>query len=241
MHMKKIFTLIILGAVMSTSQVHAALPQVSETAEFNSTIERIHPAVVTILIYKQTSSGHRRKNIGAGSGFAFTYDGYILTNKHVVDTKDGQYTVLLSNGIEKNTNVVYRDPVNDVAILKVEEPFKTIAFFGNSSELKVGQSIASIGNALNANGKLESSTAQGTVSAFNKTVVAKGNEGTRKLTGLMETTAHIIEGYSGGPLIDRDGKVMGINVAKNLNVTNSSFIIPIDSVKESVRTFFNTP
>lgn len=92
--------------------------------------------------------GTRPQQVGAGTGFLIQSDGYILTNRHVVDDEQAEYIALFSNGEKKTAKVVYRDENNDVAILKIDESGYFAIPLGNSSELKLGQTVVAIGNAL---------------------------------------------------------------------------------------------
>lgn len=184
-----------------------------------------------IPVYRQI--GTTRKQIGAGSGFLIRSDGYIVTNKHVVSDSSARYTVLLTNGIQKQAKVIYTDGNQDIAILKIDGNNYPTVSFGDSSSLELGQTIAAIGNAL---GKYSNSVSVGIVSGLNRTVEAldqiTGN--TEKLTGIIQTDAAINPGNSGGPLLNLSGKVVGVNVATVIGSNNISFSIPINNVKRII-------
>lgn len=172
-------------------------------------------------VYQQ--SGTESKKIGAGTGFVITGDGFILTNKHVVLDQQANYTVLLSNGKQEAAKVVYIDKENDLAIIKIEGKF-TAASFGDSGNLKLGQSVIAIGNAL---GEYNNSVSVGIISGLNREIIASGE----KLSGVIQTDAAINPGNSGGPLLDLNGKVVGVNVATVIGSNSISFSIPINVVK----------
>ena len=181
-------------------------------------------------VYKQ--KGVERQKVGAGTGFLVTKDGYIITNKHVVADTEAEYTVLLSNGKQENAAVVYKDSTYDIAIIKIPgSGYKTVSF-GDSNNLKLGQTVVAIGNAL---GEYSNSVSVGIVSGLNRKITASSGGGTVELYGVIQTDAAINPGNSGGPLLDLNGDVVGVNVATVFGSSNVSFSIPISSVLESVR------
>lgn len=182
-------------------------------------------------VYRQ--KGVERKQVGAGSGFIITQNGYILTNKHVVADTNADYTVLLSNGTQKKATVSYRDPLNDIAIIKIEGGGYTTAKLGDSGALKLGQTVVAIGNAL---GEYNNSISVGIISGLNREIEAADSSGrVEKLTGVIQTDAAINPGNSGGPLITTDGDVVGINVATVTGSSNISFSIPVNAVKATIK------
>lgn len=183
-----------------------------------------------IPVYKQI--GTEKKQVGAGSGFIVRSDGYIITNKHVVDDTSADYTVLLATGAQKSAKVVYIDPSQDLAIIKIDGNNYPSVTLGDSSVLKLGQTIAAIGNAL---GEYSNSVSVGIVSGLNRTIEASDQSGnTEKLTGILQTDAAINPGNSGGPLLDLSGKVVGVNVATVVGSNNIAFSIPINNAKEII-------
>jgi len=181
-------------------------------------------------VYRQ--KGVERQKVGAGTGFLATKDGYIITNKHVVEDAEAQYTVLLSDGRQENAVVIYRDPAQDIAVIKIPgSGYKTISL-GDSDSLKLGQTVVAIGNAL---GEYSNSVSVGIVSGLNRKITASSGSGTEELSGVIQTDAAINPGNSGGPLLDLNGNVVGVNVATVIGSSNISFSIPIDSVMESIK------
>lgn len=171
-----------------------------------------------------------KQKVASGTAFFFTPDGYMLTNKHVVFDSDAEYTVSISDELVLPARVVYRDPTHDIAIIKVEgQNFPTIKL-GNSSNLKIGEEVVGIGNAL---GKLTDSVTVGTVSKLNRNIMVTGPEITEKLRGLIQTNAQLYPGDSGGPLLDENGEAVGINVASAIG-EEISFSIPINYAKSSM-------
>jgi len=183
-----------------------------------------------IPVYKQ--SGTSEQQVGAGSGFIVTNNGKILTNKHVVADPNASYTVLLSSGAQKTAKVIYRDPNVDVAVLQIDGSYPTTASLGDSSSLKLGQTVIAIGNAL---GQYSNSVSRGIISGLNRTVQASDAEGNSEtLSNVIQTDAAINLGNSGGPLVDLNGRVIGINVATVVGSSNINFALPINSVTSLV-------
>jgi serine protease Do len=182
---------------------------------------------IRIPVYKQV--GTKLQKVGAGTGIVFTNDGYIVTNKHVIFDPNARYSVLLSDGSQKIANVIYRDPNNDIAIIKIPGTYSHVATFGNSSALKLGQTVTAIGNAL---GEYNNTVSVGIVSGLNRSITANDEQGgTETLNNIIQTDAAINPGNSGGPLVDLSGNVVGINVATVEGGNNIGFAIPINSVK----------
>lgn len=174
-------------------------------------------------------AGTTVQEVGAGSGFILTSDGYILTNNHVVSDTDAQYTVQLASGEKKSAQVVHRDSAKDIAILKISGEKYSNLQLGDSSDLKLGQTVAAIGNAL---GEYDNSVSVGIISGLNRTIEAVNPEGDiERMTGVVQTDAAINRGNSGGPLLDLSGRAVGINVAMELGANNISFAIPINEIK----------
>ncbi|MCM2339290.1 MAG: trypsin-like peptidase domain-containing protein [Burkholderiales bacterium] len=180
--------------------------------------------------YRQ--NGTEKKEIGGGSGFFVSADGLIVTNKHVVDQKDVEYTVFTNNGKKHIAKVVARDPVLDIALIKVEGTGFPYLSLGNSDSLQVGQSVIAIGNAL---AEFRNTVSVGVVSGLARSVTAGDSSGkTELLDHVIQTDAAINPGNSGGPLLDLSGNVVGVNVAVAQGSQNIGFALPINSVKSAI-------
>ena len=178
----------------------------------------------------------------AGTGIIISSDGLILTNRHVVPVGTTNVSVTLSDGTElKNVSVVGRTSQSDsldVAFLKINntENHKLIpAVIGNSSQVQVGDSVVAIGNAL---GQFQNTVTSGIISGYGRSVQASdssgsatGSSSSENLDDLFQTDAAINEGNSGGPLVNMNGQVIGINTAIAGNAQNIGFSIPINDVK----------
>ncbi|KKQ60165.1 MAG: Protease Do [Parcubacteria group bacterium GW2011_GWE2_38_18] len=175
-------------------------------------------------------SSSERQVVGGGSGFIITSDGYIVTNKHVVTDETANYTVL--RGEKKyQAKVLARDNVSDLAILKIEANNLPTVELGDSSNLKVGQTVIAIGNAL---GEFSNSVSKGVISGLSRSVLADGESGSEQLVGVIQTDASINPGNSGGPLLNISGQVIGINTAVAQGAQGIGFAIPINEVKSAI-------
>lgn len=185
-------------------------------------------------LYKQ--KGSVKEEVGGGTGFIVSTDGLIVTNKHVVDDMRAGYTVVLSTGEHKPAKVIFKDNQQDIAVLKIDGEYTPVAL-GDSSNLKVGQSVIAIGNAL---GEYSNSASVGIISGLDRKIRASDGLGTAEnLDNVIQTDAAINRGNSGGPLVDIEGKVIGINVATVMGSSNISFAIPIDEVKRILKNIFS--
>jgi len=176
---------------------------------------------------------HGRIKVGGGSGFVISEDGFVLTNKHVVVDPKADYTVVTNDGKKFHAKVVARDPINDVAILKIEGKDLPHIELGESSNLELGQTVVAIGNAL---GQFQNSVSTGIVSGLSRHITAQaGVDGQQQeLRGVIQTDAAINPGNSGGPLVDIEGKAIGINSAVVFGAQNIGFAIPINSAKKAL-------
>jgi S1-C subfamily serine protease len=185
---------------------------------------------------RQRQIGTQRQEIGGGTGFFVSADGYLVTNKHVVDQEGVEYSVVTNDGKTYDVQVVAKDPSLDVAILKVEAdadfPFLT---FADMEQLRLGESVIAIGNAL---AEFPNSVSVGVVSGLSRDIVASDGFSLREsLEGVIQTDAAINRGNSGGPLINTHGEVIGVNVAVAGSGENIGFALPsnvVRSVFESV-------
>lgn len=172
---------------------------------------------------------HERVKIGGGSGFIVSPEGLVLTNKHVVQDPEATYTVVLEDDRRFPAKVLARDPINDIAILKIDSrDFLPYAKLANSSGLELGEPVIAIGNTL---GEFKNTVSVGVVSGLSRFITAHNDVSgeAAMLRGLIQTDAAINPGNSGGPLINTEGKVIGINVAVILGAQNIGFAIPVNS------------
>ena len=176
--------------------------------------------------------GTEKKQISSGTGFFVSSDGFLITNRHVVEDKTAEYTVLMNDGRKLKAKVLARDPVQDLAVLKTEGGEFSYVPLGDSDKLKVGQSVVAIGNAL---GEFQNTVSVGVISGLRRTVVASGAaSGPEVLQEVIQTDAGINLGNSGGPLLDLAGRAIGINTAVAQGAENIGFALPMNSVKKSI-------
>lgn len=175
--------------------------------------------------------GTQKREVSAGTGFIVSDTGTVITNKHVVSDTEAEYTVFLSDGSRRPAKVLARDPVNDIAILKIEGGGYSKLPLGDASSVKIGQSVIAIGNAL---GEFRNTVSVGVISGLRRSIIATGAGGTEALQELIQTDAAINPGNSGGPLINIWGEVVGINVAVAQGAQNIGFAIPADKVKKAI-------
>ena len=134
---------------------------------------------------QDSQDGTTKQTIGGGSGFLITNDGMIVTNRHVVSDNTADYTVLTDDGQEHPAKVLARDPINDIAIIKIEGDGYPTLSFGNSDELRIGQTVIAIGNSL---GEFSNTVSRGIVSGLKRNVTASGGFGeSEKLTNIIQT------------------------------------------------------
>jgi S1-C subfamily serine protease len=175
-----------------------------------------------------------------GSGFVVSSGGLIVTNKHVVADTSASYRVFTRENKLYEVEKIYRDPANDLAILKVSAPpgeLKVVEL-GDSSKLKVGQFVIAIGTAL---GEFRNTVTTGVISGLGRGIVAGSPfEGSESLDNVIQTDAAINPGNSGGPLINSVGQVVGVNVAVASGAQNIGFALPINVVKEMLDNFNKT-
>jgi len=180
----------------------------------------------------------REQEIGGGSGFIVSEDGLVVTNKHVVLDGDAEYTVLTNDGEKYSAKVLARDPIRDLAVLKIEATELPFAKLGNSDSVKLGQTAIAIGNAL---GEFRNTVSVGVISGLSRTITASGGLGfTEKIEGVIQTDAAINQGNSGGPILNLRGEVIGINTAIASGAQNIGFAIPINQVKRAIQSVKDT-
>ena len=184
-----------------------------------------------IRIPQYQQKGFETQKVGAGTGFIVGRFGYILTNRHVARDTQAHYTILLSNGSQQEAQVVYRDEKNDIALLKISGEYKPVEF-GDSDSLKLGQSVFAVGNAL---GEYSNSVSVGVISGLNRNIEASNGNQVERLENVIQTDAAINSGNSGGPLVDLNGKVVGINVATVIGSQSIGFSIPVNAVKNIIQ------
>ena len=173
-----------------------------------------------------------------GSGFIIG-DGLVVTNKHVVSDTSAAYKIITKDDIEHDVAKIYRDPTNDIAILKVDGLTNQAVKLGDSDQLKVGQFVIAIGTAL---GEFRHTVTTGVISGLGRGISAGDPFGglAEQLDNVIQTDAAINPGNSGGPLLNSAGQVIGVNVAVAQSGQNIGFALPINTVKQVVDSFQKT-
>ncbi len=181
--------------------------------------------------YKPCQKGTEKREVGGGTGFIVSGDGMIVTNKHVVNDTKAEYIVLTNDGKTHEAKILARDPVQDVAIMKINASGLKPAKLGNSDAIKLGQTAIAIGNAL---GEFRNTVSVGVISGLFRNITASGVDFSEQIEGVIQTDAAINQGNSGGPLLNLKGEVIGMNTAVASNAENIGFSIPINQVKKSI-------
>lgn len=233
----------------SGSDVHAAPVQpqtpipASVSAERRTPVVRAVHAVMPAVVNIRTEATIRRRSAdpwgfffgiprdyttqSVGSGFVWASDGIIVTNNHVVEGAS-RIRVAFADGREFDANVLGVDPDSDLAVLRVDAPNLPSAPIGTSSDLLIGEPVIAVGNPFGLSG----SVTTGVVSATGRSVPSE--ERGRTFTDFIQTDASINPGNSGGPLLNIEGRVIGINVAIYANAQGIGFAIPVDRARKII-------
>ena len=221
--------------------------------------KRVCPAVITVIVSKdlpkaenfysfpfggkefimpKLEKGEKGKiqktQIGGGSGFVVSPDGYVFTSNHVVSDTTADYTVIVDPKHKYPAKVLSRNPINDTAVLKIvrDEVFSHIEM-ADSNKIELGEEVIAVGNAL---GEFTDTLSAGIISGLSRFITAFGgiDHQMQNLRGLIQTDAAINPGNSGGPLVNMEGKAIGINTAMIMGAENIGFAIPINYAKKDL-------
>ncbi len=205
-----------------------------EETSVASIVSKVTPAVVSIIssTYSTSYWGYSQSAQSAGTGMIVTKDGYVLTNKHVVEGATDVQIITDSGDTYDDVTIVGLDPLNDVAYLKINDATEDLPTInlGDSKTIAVGQPVLAIGNAL---GAYQNSVTQGIIGGTGRSVAAGDSNGrnVEYLTDMIQTDAAINPGNSGGPLVNAAGEVIGINTAVSTDANGLGFAIPISATK----------
>lgn len=225
-----------------------------EKSKFVEIAKKVCPAVITIIISKDLAKVEgfyffpfggqdfvvpkfekekKKTKIGGGSGFIISPDGYILTSNHVVADPEADYTVILEPEKKYPAKIISRDPISDIAILRIKAKNLPYLELGDSDKIQLGEEVLAVGNAL---GEFHDTVSSGIISGMSRAITAFSGLGvpTAQLRGLIQTDAAINPGNSGGPLVNMEGKVIGINTAMVMGAQNIGFAIPINYAKKDL-------
>ncbi len=227
------------------------------------TIQKVMPAVVSIVISKHLEDlerdipkemypylptgpdgkkktipeamvdNHGMVEVGGGSGCIVDANGLVLTNKHVVSDNTAEYSVILNDGRKFPATILSRDPVNDIAMLKIQADKLPCLKLGDATKLQLGQTVIAIGNAL---GIFRNTVSLGIVSGLSRSITAQADPHAppQEMRGLIQTDAAINPGNSGGPLVDGDGSVIGVNAAIISGAQSIGFAIPVNAARRDI-------
>lgn len=207
-----------------------------EEEDVAAVADTVSPSVVSILTTSQANTSspyYYQQQEGAGTGIIISKNGYILTNNHVIDGATEVAIVSAEGTTYENVKIIGRDPLNDIAFLKIDNVLDLpAAQLGDSKSVRIGQKVVAIGNAL---GQYQNTVTSGIISGIGRSVVAS-SDGTatgdaESLSDLIQTDAAINSGNSGGPLVNMAGQVIGINTAIASDANSVGFVIPISSTK----------
>jgi S1-C subfamily serine protease len=187
-----------------------------------SVVDAVGPTVVSIMIGNE-SRENGPEHTGAGSGVVIAPDGYILTNDHVI-SRAKQLTVILTDGANLKAEIVGTDPATDLAVIRVDTSDLSCSMLGDSSLLRVGQLVIAMGNPLG----FQSTVSTGVVSALGRALRSRDG---RLIENIIQHTAPLNPGNSGGPLVDSMGRVVGINTAIIAMAQGICFTIPSNTAK----------
>lgn len=201
-----------------------------EEESVSGIVDKVAPSVVSIITTSQGNSlfGAGEEQ-GAGTGIIVGKDGFVMTNKHVVNGANTVSVILADGTSYDNVKVLGTDPLNDVAFLKIPNVTNLpTAELGDSTSIRVGQQVVAIGNSL---GQYQNTVTSGIVSGTGRPISAQAGQGVENLTDLIQTDAAINPGNSGGPLLNLAGQVIGINTAIVEGAQGIGFSIPISATK----------
>ncbi len=216
--------------------------------------KKVCPAVITIVITRDLpkiegfyffpfgsqrfiipkfNKKREKTKIGGGSGFIVSPDGYIITSSHVVADPKADYTIIFEPKKKYAAKVISRDPINDVAVLKINAKNLPYLELGDSEKIELGQTVIAVGNAL---GEFHDTISTGVISGLSRYITAYSGltHQAARLRGLIQTDAAINPGNSGGPLVDIEGKAIGVNTAMVMGAQNIGFAIPINYAKKDL-------
>jgi len=211
---------------------------VQEESAIIDVVDKVSPSVVSVVLKTSNFdffSGVTESEQGIGTGFIVDANGLIVTNSHVADNVEGEYSVVLKDGRTFDVNKIHLDEMSDLAILEITARDLTPVELGDSGALRVGQRAIAIGNAL---GKFQNTVTTGVISGISRQLRASGGLGETKLyENAIQTDAALNPGNSGGPLLNSSGQVIGINVATTMGADNISFAIPVNDLKPILEIF----
>lgn len=214
----------------------------TKSQEISEVLEEVSMSVVGISKIVSNDTGifslNSEKTLSLGSGIILSDNGFILTNEHVSGGRYSKcYVNVSETGEEYPGTVVWADSDIDLSIIKIERLGLTPARLGNSDKIKIGNPVYAIGNPIGL--EFERTVTSGIVSAVDRTIKLTEDENYSYMEDLIQTDAGINHGNSGGPLINKQGEVIGINSVKIEEATGIGFAVPINIVKPIIERIIN--
>ena len=205
----------------------------TEEKDISTLIENVNNAVVGIsriadkgtTIFLQDGAS----NLGLGTGFIVSNDGYIVTNQHVSGEKNSTCYVTLESGKTYKASVIWADVDLDLSIIKINVNNLDYLILGDSDKIKIAEQVYAIGNPIGF--EFQRTVTSGIISGLNRTIKIEEDGKTSYMEDLIQTDATINPGNSGGPLINKNGEVLGINSVKITSAEGIGFAIPINIIK----------
>ncbi len=229
-----------LGITQQTANNGNPIVVSQEESNTINIVKNATPGVVSIAVSQVSLSqdkGIINTDSNIGTGFVVDANGWIITNQHVVSSTTAAYKVVTSDGKQYDVTEIARDDANDIAILRIDAKDLKVLELGDSDNLVAGQDVIAIGTPL---GEYSGSVTKGIISGLNRTVTTSASwfGATQKTyEGVLQTDAAVNPGNSGGPLLNSEGKVIGVNFATTSGAENISFALPINKVKERIEEY----
>lgn len=241
-------------AVPTFTEEREYQPMIGHEEAVINVVEQVSPSVVSIIVTRDLPAIRRRQSptnpedifdfwpfeegenerreMGGGTGFIISSDGLVLTNRHVVADLDAEFTVLTNDGRTLGADVLVRDPLQDLAMLRIKEGgnFQPVRI-GDPSGIRIGQTAIAIGNSL---GEFRNTVSVGVVSGLGRSISAIDGRTVQILEDVIQTDAAINMGNSGGPLLNLRGEVIGINTAVAIDAQSIGFSIPINKAERMI-------
>ena len=225
--------------VQSTIQEQTVEKEEENSIKIADMIEDVTRSVVGISKLKNAGnsifSSNDETQLGLGTGVIVTEDGYILSNEHVTGAKYSRCYITLENGKNYEGTVVWSDSDIDLSITKINAKNLKYANLGDSSSVRVGETVYAIGNPIGF--EFRRTVTSGIISATNRTIKIEEDNKSSYMSDLIQTDATINPGNSGGPLIYPNGEVIGINTVKISSAEGIGFAVPINLVKTIIKSF----
>lgn len=210
-----------------------------DETDISSVLEKCNKSVVGISKIQDIGTSifqdGSTKNLGIGTGFIVSENGYIVTNTHVSGEKYSYCYVTLENGKTYNGSVVWSDSSLDLSIIKINMKNLDYINIGDSNSIKIGESVYAIGNPVGF--EFQRTVTSGIISAINRTIKFTEDDTDIYMADLIQTDASINSGNSGGPLINKSGNVIGVNSVKLTSADGIGFAVPINVIKPIIDKF----